>query len=96
MEIQLSNLALHHLINELNYFENGFVNNIQTLENNWIKMKVHTKEFGDKQLILAPNAIFASSQSLQAKQSPGGFSAFLKKFLYITFDIRYFLRPPFQ
>ena len=45
-------------------------------------MKVHTKEFGDKQLILAPNAIFASSQSLQAKQSPGGFSAYLKKFLY--------------
>lgn len=82
MEIQLSNLALHHLIEELQYFENGFVNNIQTLDNNWIKMKVHTKEFGDKQLILAPNAIFASSQSLQAKQSPGGFSAFLKKFLY--------------
>ena len=80
--LQLSNLALHHLIEELNYFENGFVNNIQTLDNNWIKMKVHTKEFGDKQLILAPNAIFASSQSLQAKQSPGGFSAFLKKFLY--------------
>ena len=45
-------------------------------------MKVHTKEFGDKQLILAPNAIFVSSQSLQAKQSPGGFSAFLKKFIY--------------
>ena len=82
MEIQLSNLALHHLVEELSYFENGFVNNIQTLENNWIKIKVHTKEFGDKQLVLAPNAIFASSQSLQAKQSPGGFSAFLKKFLY--------------
>lgn len=80
--LQLSNLALHHLIEELNFFENGFVNNIQTLENNWIKMKVHTKEFGDKQLILAPNAIFVSSQSLSAKQSPGGFSAFLKKFLY--------------
>lgn len=45
-------------------------------------MKVHTKEFGDKQLILAPNAVFVSSQSLQAKQSPGGFSAFLKKFLF--------------
>lgn len=82
MEIQLSNLALHHLIEELSLFENGFVNNVQTLENNWIKMKVHTKEFGDKQLILAPNAIFVSSQSLQAKQSPGGFSAFLKKFLF--------------
>ena len=81
MEIQLSNLTLKHLIEELQFLENGFVNNVQTLENNWIKMKVHTKQFGDKQLILTPNALFVSNSSLAAKQNPGGFSALLKKYL---------------
>ncbi|MFA5125683.1 MAG: NFACT family protein [archaeon] len=81
MEIQLSNLALKHLIEELKFIENGFVNNVQTLENNWIKMKVHTKQFGDKQLILTPNSLFVSNSSLAAKQNPGGFSALLKKYL---------------
>ena len=58
------------------------MNNVQTLQNNWIKIKIHTKEFGDKQLILTPNSFFVSKKSLPAKQNPGGFSAFLKKFIY--------------
>jgi len=82
MDFQLSNLALKHLVEELQFLENGFVNNVQTLENNWIKMKVHTKQFGDKNLILPPNALFISNYSLPAKQSPGGFSALLKKYLF--------------
>jgi len=82
MEIQLSNLALKHLVEELQVLENGFVNNVQTLENEWIKMKVHTKQFGDKNLILTPNSLFVSNYSLPAKQSPGGFSALLKKYLF--------------
>lgn len=82
MDLQLSNLAMHQLVEELQYLKNGFVNNVQTLENNWIKMKIHTKEFGDKQLILTPNSFFVSKKSLSAKQSPGGFSSFLKKFIY--------------
>jgi predicted ribosome quality control (RQC) complex YloA/Tae2 family protein len=44
-------------------------------------MKVHTKQFGDKQLILTPSALFISNYSLPAKMSPGGFSALLKKYL---------------
>lgn len=82
MNLQLSNLAIHQLVKELAFLENGFVNNVQTIQNNWIKMKIHTKDFGDKQLILTPNSFFVSTKSIQAKQSPGGFSAFLKKFVY--------------
>jgi len=78
--IQLSNLTLKHLVAELKFLENGFVNNVQTLENGWMKMKVHTKQ-GDKNLVLTPNALFISNYSLQAKSSPGGFSALLKKYL---------------
>ncbi|MFA5931109.1 MAG: NFACT family protein [archaeon] len=81
MDLSLSNLTLKHLVGELNFLENGFVNNVQTLENNWMKIKIHTKEFGDKQLILTPNALFVSNSSLSAKQNPGGFSALLKKYL---------------
>jgi predicted ribosome quality control (RQC) complex YloA/Tae2 family protein len=81
MDIQLSNLALSHLVEELKFLENGFVNNVQSLENGWMKIKVHTKTQGDKQLVIAPNAVFVSNYSLQAKQNPGGFSALLKKYL---------------
>jgi len=81
MDIQLSNLALKHLMEELSFFENGFVNNVQTLANGWLKIKVHTKQYGDKQLILTPNALFISNTSISAKQNPGGFSALLKKYL---------------
>lgn len=81
MDLSLSNLSLKHLVEELKFLENGFVNNVQTLENNWMKIKIHTKEFGDKQLILTPNALFVSNSSLSAKQNPGGFSALLKKYL---------------
>jgi predicted ribosome quality control (RQC) complex YloA/Tae2 family protein len=81
MEIQLSNLTLKHLLQELSFLENGFVNNVQTLENGWIKMKIHTKVQGDKQLIITPNAFFMSNYSLPANQNPGGFSALLKKHL---------------
>jgi predicted ribosome quality control (RQC) complex YloA/Tae2 family protein len=81
MEIQLSNLALKHLVEELAVLQNGFVNNVQSLENGWMKIKIHTKELGDKQLIVTPSALFISNYSLPARQNPGGFSALLKKYL---------------
>jgi len=77
----LSNLTLRHLVEELSYLENGFVNKLQTLENGWIKIKVHTKQ-GDKNLIITPNYFFVSNTPLKANQNPGGFSAFLKKHLF--------------
>ncbi len=81
MEIQLSNLTLKHLVEEISFLENGFINNAQTLENGWIKIKIHTKSQGDKQLIITPNSFFISNYSLPAKQNPGGFSALIKKYL---------------
>jgi len=78
---QLTNLALTELIKEIQHIENAFVNNIQTLDNEWIKMKVHTKK-GDKNLIFTPNSFFISDRSIPAKQNPGGFSALLKKYLF--------------
>ncbi len=82
MNYTLSNLALKHLVEELGYLVNGYVNKVQMLDNNWIKIKVHTKEFGDKNLILTPNVFFVSKTPLNAKQNPGGFSALLKKYLF--------------
>ena len=88
-KVQLSNLALKHLVDENQLIVNGFINKIQTLENSWMKFKVHTKE-GDKTLVVTPNSFFISNKSLNAKQNPGGFSAFLKKHLFnqriITFE----------
>jgi predicted ribosome quality control (RQC) complex YloA/Tae2 family protein len=81
MDLALSNLTLKHLVEELKFLENGFVNNVQTLENGWIKVKVHSKASGDKNLVITQSALFVSNYSLQAKQSPGGFSALLKKYL---------------
>ena len=77
----LSNLALKHLVEELQVLKNGFVNRVQTLENGWIKVRVHTKG-GGKDLIRAPNALFISEYSVPAKKNPGGYSAFLKKYLF--------------
>jgi predicted ribosome quality control (RQC) complex YloA/Tae2 family protein len=79
--VSLSNLALKHLVEEIQPLTNGFVNKVQTLENNWIKMKVHTKE-GGKDLVFMPSAIFLTEYSIPAKMSPGGYSALLKKYLF--------------
>lgn len=79
--VQLSNLSLKHLVKELSVLENGFVNKVQTLENGWIKMKIHTKQ-GGKDLIFTPNAVFVSEYLVPAKMQPGGYSALLKKYLF--------------
>lgn len=78
--ITLSNLALKHLIEELQILKNGFINNVQTTSEGLLKMKIHTKE-GDKNLLILPNYLFISEKSIPAKQNPGGFSALLKKYL---------------
>lgn len=81
MQIQLSNLCLKHLIEENQILVNGFINKIQTTEDNLLKMKIHTKK-GDKNILITNNCFFVSEKSEPAKQNPGGFSAFLKKKLY--------------
>ncbi|MDD3083944.1 MAG: NFACT family protein, partial [Candidatus ainarchaeum sp.] len=81
MTIQISNLTLKHLIEENQILVNGFINKIQTTEDNLLKLKIHTKE-GDKNILITQNFFFISKKSEPAKQNPGGFSAFLKKYLY--------------
>jgi len=79
--LALSNLSLKHLVEESQFLVNGFVNKIQSLDNGWMKIKIHTK-LGDKNLIITPNAFFVAEAGIPAKQNPGGFSAFLKKYLF--------------
>jgi predicted ribosome quality control (RQC) complex YloA/Tae2 family protein len=81
MNFALSNLALHHLVKENEILLNGFINKIQTTDDGLLKLKIHTKD-GDKTVLVNDKGFFISSQSMQAKQNPGGFSAFLKKFLF--------------
>jgi len=81
-QLQLSNLTLWHLTQEMQVLVNGFVNKVQSLDSGWVKMKVHTKQFGDKNLLITPQAFFISNESVPAKQNPGGFSALMKKYLF--------------
>ncbi|MCX6801042.1 MAG: NFACT family protein [Candidatus Diapherotrites archaeon] len=80
-EISLSNLALKHLVEELQVLVNGFVNKVQVLENHWIKMKVHTKN-GGKDLVISPNSFFISEYSIPARMQPSGYPSLLKKYLF--------------
>jgi predicted ribosome quality control (RQC) complex YloA/Tae2 family protein len=95
MDLNISNLALHHLIEENQIIVNGFINKVQTTPEGLLKIKIHTKE-GDKNLIATKNALFIAKNSINAKQNPGGFSAFLKKFIFnqriISFEQRGFDR----
>lgn len=81
MEFALSNLALRHLIEENQILINGFINKVQTTDDNLLKLKIHTKQ-GDKTVIVNNNSIFISKTSISAKQNPGGFSSFIKKFIF--------------
>ncbi len=81
MNLELSNLALHHLIEENQVLLNGFINKVQTTPQGLLKLKIHTKE-GDKNVLVNNKAIFISSNSISAKQNPGGFSSFIKKYIF--------------
>ncbi len=80
--MQLTNLEIKQLILELKpLVENSFLNKIQKLPNNWIKIKIQTKK-GGKNLIITPNAFFITAYKMEARQNPSGFSSFLKKHLF--------------
>lgn len=81
MDLELSNLALHHLIDENQMLVNGFINKIQTTPEGLLKLKVHTKQ-GDKTVLINKKTIFISKKSVPAKQNPGGFSSFIKKYIF--------------
>ncbi|MFH1240686.1 MAG: NFACT family protein [Candidatus Diapherotrites archaeon] len=82
MEIEITNLTLRYLVEEIKLLaENSHINKIQTLPNQWLKIKVHTKE-GTKDLIASPTVIYFTQYSIPAKMHSSGFSAFLKKHLF--------------
>ncbi|MCD6434418.1 MAG: NFACT family protein [Candidatus Diapherotrites archaeon] len=81
-QIELTNLAIKKLCKELNKeLKAGFINKIQETENNWLKIKIHTKA-GTKQLIAADSFLFLSDYSFPAKMQTTGFGALLNKKLY--------------
>lgn len=81
MNLNISNLTLHHLVEENQVLVNGFINKVQTTPEGFLKLKIHTKN-GDKNLLVNEKAIFIAQNSINAKQNPGGFSAFLKKYIF--------------
>jgi len=78
----LDNLSLAYLLLELKpLLENAYVNKVSEIKNGFIKMKLHTKK-GSKDLILAPNELFISQYSLQARHGKSGLAIALRKELY--------------
>ncbi|MFH1391517.1 MAG: NFACT family protein [Candidatus Diapherotrites archaeon] len=78
----LDNLSLAYLLLELKpILVNGFINKISEIKNGFIKVKIHTKK-GTKDLILAPNELFISNYSLQARHGKSGLANALRKELY--------------
>ncbi|MDD5147839.1 MAG: NFACT family protein [Candidatus ainarchaeum sp.] len=79
--MQIPNLTLAYAVAESRQIiETSMVRKVQELENNWLKAKLHSKQ-GQKDLIIAPQALFLSDYSIPAKQSSSGFGGFLRKHL---------------
>ncbi len=77
--MQIPNISLAYEIAELSpLIEDSILRKVQELSNNWLKLKLQTRQ-GTKDLIITPNAFFVTSYSLPAKQTTSGFGAFLRK-----------------
>ncbi len=77
--MQIPNLTLAYLIAELSpLLQGSILRKVQELSNNWLKIKLQTKQ-GSRDLIISPSAFFITSYSLPAKQQSSGFGAFLRK-----------------
>jgi len=80
--MQADSLAIAGLVQELKpRIEGAFVNKIQELEKNYLKIKLHSKA-GSLDLIISPEALYLTQFKLQVLQNPKGFAGFLKKSLY--------------
>lgn len=78
----LDNLSLaYHLLELKPLLENAHINKVSELKSGFVKIKLHTK-IGSKDLILAPNDLFISSFSLQARHGKSNFARALKTELY--------------
>ena len=65
---EINNLALAYLVDEIKpKIEGGFINKIQSINQELTKIKVHTKD-GSRDLIIAPSAIFIAQHSFPGMQ----------------------------
>ncbi len=79
MDLKITNLALQHLVLELDELLQGaFLKKVQELPNNWLKLKFNTKN-GLVDVIASPTALFTASYSIPAKHQSSGFGALLRK-----------------
>ncbi|MDD5163732.1 MAG: NFACT family protein [Candidatus ainarchaeum sp.] len=79
--MQIPNLTLAYAVAESKpVIENSIVRKVQELENNWLKIKLHSKQ-GQKDLIIAQQVFFLSDYPMPAKQVSSGFGGFLRKHL---------------
>jgi len=73
----LPNLTLSFLVSELEpAVKNAFVSKVQDLPQGWLKLKLSTGQ-GNRDLIIAPEAVFLSEYRLDARKQSSGFGAFL-------------------
>ena len=79
--MQIPNITLAYQVAGLKQVvEGSMLRKVQELENNWIKLKLQTKQ-GTKDLILTPNALFIAMHSMHARQNTSGYGALLRKHL---------------
>jgi predicted ribosome quality control (RQC) complex YloA/Tae2 family protein len=94
--MQIPNLTIAYAVAESKLIiENSIVRKVQELENNWLKIKLHSKQ-GQKDLIIAQQVFFLSDYSMPAKQVSSGFGGFLRKHLEGKKIMRIFLQENFD
>lgn len=79
-KIEIPGITFAYLIEELRYMENALVTKVQELPNDWIRIRLLTKN-GQRDLVFTDNAFFSLEYAMQAKQQTSGFGAFLNKYL---------------
>lgn len=78
---EIDSVQIAWLVQELKpLVEGAFVNKIQEIEGNCLKIKLHSKS-GGLELIISPQAMYLTSYKREALQNPKGFAGFLKKHL---------------
>lgn len=83
MSLEINSLTIACLIQELKpLVRDAFVQKVQELSSNSLKLKLHSKTQGSFDLIISPEALFRTQFKIPAKKQAAGFSAFLKKHLY--------------
>ncbi|MBN1940730.1 MAG: NFACT family protein [Candidatus Diapherotrites archaeon] len=79
--MQITNLTLAYAVLEAKeLLEGSTVKKVQELENNWLKIRLHSKQ-GSKDLIVTQQILFFATYSVPAKQQSSGFGGFLRKHL---------------